>query len=219
MLMSMLSEIELHPLSKEININMKREFNSIDEMVQDARNLGCDTVINCTGFGASQICNDETSMVGGRGVLLHYDRNCEWAKERYRETGLLHDAAILTEDGVWGSDTEPCYIIPRGDRFVVGGCYLEGDTLQNLRSTERQRLVKNAMNFGVDTSKASSVGEWTGFRPCRPNVRLEIDKHFGIAEGVKVIHCYGHGGSGWTTFVGSAKETVDLFEQSNQSKR
>ena len=119
----MLSEVELHPLSKGTNINMKKEYNSIDEMVEDARDLGCDTVINCTGLGASQLCRDENDMVGGRGVLLHYERNCERTKEWYMETELFHDAAILIEDGAWGSDTEPCYIIPRGDKFVVGGSY------------------------------------------------------------------------------------------------
>lgn len=206
----MLSEIQLHPLGKEVNIDMGKNYNSIEEMVQDALDLGCDTVINCTGLGASQLCGDD-SMVGGRGVLLHYNRNCERLKDRYREAEMLHDAAILTEDGLWGTGTEPCYIIPRGNKIVVGGSYLEGDPLQGLRNVERERLVKNAITFGVDTEKASAVGEWVGFRPCRPTVRLEADGYFGISQDVKVIHSYGHGGSGWTTFVGTAKETVDLL--------
>lgn len=211
MLMSMLSEIQLHPLSEGVNIDMNKKYNSIEEMVKDAKDLGCNTVVNCTGMGASLLCGDD-SMVGGRGVLLHYDRNCErLVRDQDREKEMLHDTAILIEDGLWGTSTEPCYMIPRGNKVVVGGSYLEGDTLQGIRDSERERLVKNAMKFGVDTEKSSIVGEWTGFRPCRPSVRLEIDKNFGISEDVKVVHSYGHGGSGWTTFVGTAKETVDLL--------
>jgi len=206
----MLSEIQLHPLSEGVNDGMGRKYKSVEEMVKDAQDLGCNTVVNCTGLGASLLCGDD-SMVGGRGILLHYDRNCERLRDQDRANEMLHDAAILIEDGLWGTGTEPCYMIPRGDKVVVGGSYLEGDTLQGIRNAERERLVKNAMIFGVDTEKSSIVGEWTGFRPCRPTVRLEIDKGFGVFEGVKVVHSYGHGGSGWTTFVGTAKETVNLL--------
>ena len=37
----MLSEIQLHPLTEEIN--MERRYTSIEEMIEDAKNLGCGT--------------------------------------------------------------------------------------------------------------------------------------------------------------------------------
>jgi len=41
-----------------------------------------------------------------------------------------------------------------------------------------------------------------GIRPCRTEIRLEV-------EG-KIIHNYGHGGSGWTVCWGCAEDTVKL---------
>lgn len=180
------------------------KYESVQDMVQDAVRLGCDAVVNCTGLGASSLCSD-TEMVGARGVLIHYDRNnCR------SEENDLKDAAILTEEAPWGSETEPCYLIPRGDVVVVGGSYLENDTHTSLRPEEKKRLAANAQLLGIDTDSCMPVAEWTGFRPCRPTVRCQVDDESGKNENVRVVHNYGHGGSGWTVFVGAAKETANL---------
>lgn len=52
--------------------------------------------------------------------------------------------------------------------------------------------------------------EWVGFRPYRPSARLEIDEVYS-EQGVRVVHSFGYGGSGWTVFVGAAKEAVSLL--------
>nr|MBA3816188.1 hypothetical protein [Parachlamydiaceae bacterium] len=33
-----------------------------------------------------------------------------------------------------------------------------------------------------------------------------------------VVHCYGHGGSGWTTLFGSVSKAIDLFQETQPSK-
>jgi glycine/D-amino acid oxidase-like deaminating enzyme len=32
-----------------------------------------------------------------------------------------------------------------------------------------------------------------------------------VEEGVKLVHNYGHGGSGWTVFCGAAREAASLL--------
>ena len=205
----MYEEVISHPLAIDVNVNMGKEYESIDEMINEAIEKECDTVINCTGLGARKVCTDENDLIGARGILYHYDRaTCA----RRVDPNLINDAVITTEVPPWGVDGYPCYMIPRGEVLVVGGSYLEGDSECEIRLEERKHLERNAHLLGIDTLKSKPINEWTGFRPARSSgVRLEIDNKFGVNEGVRVIHNYGHGGSGWTIFVGAAKEVTNLL--------
>lgn len=206
MLTKMLDEVLSHPLTHDVNVEMDQGgYLSLEDIVDDARALGCDAVFNCTGMGSSKLCKDE-SLVPGRGILLHYDRNC--ARHGLDEATMKYDTAILTEDGPWGSPTDPLYIIPRGDVFVVGGSYHEGDTGAAITAAEKKRLVENATLMGINTSLSSPVHEWVGFRPARQTIRMEKQS----MHGVQVVHSYGHGGSGWTAYVGVAKNSVALLD-------
>jgi len=221
----MLSEIESHPLVLEaqakgeqvISLETGTFYQSLDEIVIDAQKLGCDAIVNCTGLGSTGLCKDEHDLESGRGILLHYDRwNCvKRTANSETTTNPTQDVTILTEDEPWGSATEACYIIPRGDVLVVGGSYQTGDRTPELRVEERQRLERNAWILGIDTRKSTPVSEWAGFRPSRScGVRLELDD--GLRCNVnspisKLVHCYGHGGSGWTVSVGAANEVMSLL--------
>jgi D-amino-acid oxidase len=211
MMQNMLEELEG---SNKVDVNVETgvEYESVDDMMDEAKRLNCDGVLNCTGLGASKLCNDE-QMIGARGVLLHYDRETCIRRSSMNETdlGLMqNDANIMTEDAPWGSGDLPCYLIARGNTIVVGGSYLEGDTETKLRPEERERLLQNAKLVGIDTERTQPVGEWVGFRPYRPTSRCEVDpKH--TSSDIRLVHSYGYGGSGWTVYVGCAKEATKLL--------
>ena len=215
----MVSEIKSHPLMQsEDSFQTTKTYNDIDEIIADAKALGCSSIINCTGMGARKLLSkpsastskEEKSLIGGRGILLHYKRqNCQRINDI--PSSNIHDATIFLEKPV-GTDTEPCYLIPRGDLLVVGGSYFKGDTFEGIRDSEMKRLLKNAKLLGIDTEKEEPCSEWTGFRPCRSIVRLEMDEDILKEDGkMKVIHSYGHGGAGWTVYTAVAKSTVDLL--------
>jgi D-amino-acid oxidase len=201
---TLLKEIEEHP-DADIDVETGVYYESVEHMQEVAKSLNCDTVINCAGMGNQKICHDN-QLVGGRGVLLQLER--KGCPRRESLQGMEHDAVLMTDIPPWGSDTEPCYMIPRGDIIAIGGSYLEGDTHPQLRESERTRLMENAQLMGIDLTNANVRGEWAGFRPYRPLVRCEEEK---TDSSVRVIHCYGHGGSGWTVNVGSAKEVVNML--------
>ena len=214
----MLREIQQHPNTVDVNVETNEYYESVDELKDVAQSLDCDVVVNCCGLGNQKNVAHDKQLIGGRGVLLHYDRTHCPRRRQYDGDATTeeqeHDAVILTECGSWASETEPCYLIPRGDTIVVGGSYLEDDTYPQLRDSERHRLLQNAYNMGIDTTKAQHIGEWTGFRPYRPAVRCEeelFDSSSSSSNGVRVIHSYGHGGSGWTVNVGAAKEVVNIL--------
>ena len=175
----MLDEVRSHPLTVDVQLDGGPHYDSLEHMVEDASKLGCDTVVNCAGLGSSDIC-DDSDLRGGRGALLRYDRR---TCHRHDVSGLgegevaTNDAVVLVDEEPWGSVTEQCYLIPRGDSLLVGGTHLLGDSEAGLREDERSRLTQNARILGIDTDRSDPAGEWVGFRPCRSRgVRLEIDR-------------------------------------------
>ncbi|KAL7470162.1 hypothetical protein ACHAXS_010393 [Conticribra weissflogii] len=216
MLTHMLDEIKSNQHTKLVNVETGKYYSNLDEMVDEAKILGCDILVNCTGLGSQKLCNDN-SMIGARGVLMQYDRtSCIWDGHHEESDCVtdasLQDSVIMIESPPYGSETHPCYMIPRGDIIAVGGTYLEGDGETNVRSEERDKILKNARVMGIDTEKSRPIGNWVGYRPYRPSVRLEQDGNVGVSQGVKIVHNYGAGGSGWTIFYGAAKEAADLVE-------
>jgi glycine/D-amino acid oxidase-like deaminating enzyme len=217
----MLLEIKNHPLMMQrsasdtdiVPIETGYSFNTIEDMAHHAKTLNCSFVMNCTGLGSSYLCND-SSIQGGRGILLHYDRNnCHRRLDSYPDND--QDVAIFVEDAPWASSNEACYIIPRGNVLLVGGSFKLVHSIETdprLGSEERNRLLQNARYLGIDTSRTKPVHEWIGYRPWRPTVRVEKEYLYsdGCQEGIPVIHNYGHGGSGWTVFVGAVHEAINL---------
>lgn len=198
--------------SAELNVDTGHHYESIDEMRDRAALLGCNAVVNCTGLGAARICGDD-EVVAARGILHHYRREtCTRRKDviesLYGDNSL--DAVIMTEE-IWGSETMPCYLIPRGDTIVVGGSYLEGDSEESIREHESKKLLQNAQNMGIDIERSKIIDQWTGFRPSRSSARCELDDRYSTGPGVIVFHSYGYGGSGWTVNVGAANECANIL--------
>ena len=219
MMESFLEEIQNQQGNKtnDVNLETGMYYKSTSEMIDEAKKLDCDTIVNCTGMGAAQICQDD-QLIGGRGVLLQYDRkSCVRLPHPPNEDPLLaapfeqlHDACVMVESPPFGSDEYPCYMIPRGDTIVIGGTYLEGDYEPTMRPQERERLLENARILGIDTDAVKPKGEWVGIRPYRKITRCEVDTDQST-DGVRLIHSYGSGGSGWTVYTGIANDVVQMI--------
>jgi len=207
-LSAMLDEIRSHGDRAEVDVGTGKYYRTPGEMADEARRHGCDAVANCTGLGSREVCGDG-ALVGARGALLHYDRrSVAWTTDD--GGGPMTDASVTIEGGAFGSPTHPCYMIPRGDVLAVGGTYLEGDDEPDVRPEERRKLVENARRMGIDVGRSEPIGEWVGLRPYRPTCRLEVDDRLS-GDGLRFVHSYGYGGSGWTVFVGGAREAASLL--------
>ena len=212
MLMHMLDEITNHENTDHVDVETNKYYTTLEEVVDDAKLHGCDGVVNCTGLGSNTLCND-TSIVGARGILHMYDRqSVAWhIPSDVDKQNKLQDAVITISDPPLGTDTTPCYMIPRGDVIAIGGSVGMCDEEITIRPTERERILQNAQNMGIDTTKSAPISEWVGWRPYRLTARLEVDVELSASSGVTVVHSYGYGGSGWTVFVGVASDNVDLL--------
>jgi len=197
-------------------------YQSQDELFEEAKKFDCDAIVNCTGMGASKLLGD-SELNGARGVMLRYDRSsCK--RLDYQEDGPLaadtanqqHDACFFVDDPPWAEADLPIYKIIRGDDVIIGGTFLLGDTETEVRPHERQRLLETARLVGIDTNASQPKEEWVGFRPYREEIRCEIDSGNSATndnDGIRLVHCYGSGGSGWTIYSGLSKEATRLVMQ------
>lgn len=141
-------------------------------------------VINCTGLGARELCQDKNVYpIRGQVALL----------EPQKEMPLF-----LYEE-------QPFYIVPREDATLIGGTFEEQvwDTTPEPETIER--LYKQAIDLYPQLTQSSFKGSWSGLRPFRKVIRVE-------REAVRnIIHNYGHGGSGFTLAWGCAAEVLELI--------
>ena len=218
MLESFLEELKSNDAT-DVDVETGVYYQSQEELLEEAKGLDCDAVVNCTGLGASELCGD-SDMTPARGVLLKYDReSCKRLDHSKDETmpldsaNMINDACIFADEAPWGTPDLPSYMIIRGDDIVIGGTCLMGDNETEVRPEERKRLLENAWLLGIDTDACQPKEEWVGFRPYRQEIRCEIDEQYSSNDGIRLVHCYGTGGSGWTIYTGLSKEATRLVLQ------
>ncbi len=160
----------------------------IEKEVHDleAEALNFDVLVNCSGLGAKQLCNDENIFaVRGQVALL--------------EPG--YPASIFLDNQT------PCYIVPRKDATIIGGTYEEHEYNEATNEEDLGLLLAKAYNVFSELKDRKKIGSWAGLRPYRTSVRLERE------EGSNIVHNDGHGGSGFTLAFGCADEVASLVEQ------
>jgi D-amino-acid oxidase len=168
------------------------------------RLFDADCIVNCTGLGAAGLCDDVMYPLRGALVRIHND-----GRSMPRITTahcVAHDLASTEQDMV--------FIVPRGrDMLLIGGMTEPhewgldigldnygpvGDMLARCR--EFLPVLESAE---IDAGEPVRVG----LRPFRRgNVRLELE------PGTRIIHNYGHGGSGVTFSWGCALEAAEMAE-------
>jgi len=143
-----------------------------------------DVVVNCAGLGAGDLAGDD-SLEPIRGQVV-----------RVEQIGL--DTMILDEQNPAGVT----YIIPRARDIVLGGVREAGshDPAWD-RATERA-ILDRCIALEPRLARARIVSRAVGLRPGRPRVRLE--------RAGRVIHDYGHGGSGVSLSWGCALDVVAM---------
>jgi D-amino-acid oxidase len=156
-----------------------------------------DLIINCTGLGARHLTGDTTIHgVWGQTLITKPD-------------GLDMTISISDER----DPTDFFYSIPRRDEMVLGGVAIptQDDVAAPPTMQLREAILKRARDHGVMVTQEHVLRDSTGLRPYRPVVRVEPDPDFSKQNpGRRLIHNYGHGGSGYTLCRGCALDVLDL---------
>ncbi|MBX3388559.1 MAG: FAD-dependent oxidoreductase [Phycisphaeraceae bacterium] len=165
------------------------EIRRVDSLAELLAETNAEALINCTGLGARRLTGDtELQAIYGQTVIT--------------APGRIDLAHCLGDER---DESRMFYSIPRRAEVVLGGC-------AEVCSDDRPCTTTRAMT-DVILSRAASMGlepgpvlrESAGLRPYRPSVRLDRD-----AADPRIIHNYGHGGSGYTLCRGCAEEVARL---------
>lgn len=169
----------------EVTITQK-EIQSLDEL--SANN----PIINCTGLGAKELCNDEQLFpIQGQVVKVERSANIQ---------------GFATEYTMGKNENETAYIIPRRDCLVLGGSAKKHHYSTAPDAELTKRIIEYCAEFRPEVKKLVVKESLVGLRPGRTEIRLEKDPQ------LPIIHNYGHGGAGYTVSWGCAFEVVNLVE-------
>lgn len=147
-------------------------------------------VVNASGLGARALCGDDAVRpVRGQLVLV-------------RNPGLR--ASLRIQDDPAGYT----YVHPRSRDVVLGGTFEEGSwDLGGDRATAEAILARCAAHV-PELRGAEITGCPVGLRPDRRGgVRLAAEE---TADGLRIVHNYGHGGAGVTLSWGCADAVARL---------
>jgi D-amino-acid oxidase len=147
-------------------------------------------IVNCTGCGARDLVPDPNVLpVRGQVVVT---TNPGGRTEFFVGTGTDH--GDLT------------YLFPHGDTVVLGGTEEAGNWSREPDPATAERIVAACTAVEPSLRAAKVLGHRVGLRPTRPRVRLEAER----ADGVTIVHNYGHGGAGVSLSWGCAEDAAGL---------
>eukprot|EP00871_Galdieria_phlegrea_P005611 jgi/Galph1/6050/GphlegSOOS_G4649.1 len=174
----------------------------IDAALAAYRHFSAQILVNCTGLGSRELCQDK-SVIPGRGATVRVKSP---ANLRCREF-------VTTSSGPFSSNELPTYVLPRGNQlFTLGGTYFENDWNTTVSIEEAKDIQRRCSLLVPEMANAQVMSTWAGLRPVRPQVRLECE----VLEEDRVplvIHNYGHGGAGVTVSWGCAQHVVSLIAE------
>ncbi len=169
-----------------------------------ARQFEVDAIVNCAGLGARELTGDAVYPL--RGALVRV-RNDGKAMPRVTEAHCISYDDSQTDHGF-------VFIVPRGENMLVLGGLAEPGEWNLDIGLDNYLPVREMLARCIEFMPALKTAEIdaaepvrVGLRPVRnQNVRLELE------AGPRIVHNYGHGGSGVTFSWGCALETVELIE-------
>jgi len=161
----------------------------VPERIEDLRALETPLVINCTGLGARDLCDDDR-LYPIRGQVV-----------RVTNPGLTRG---LDDDH---GPLAMTYIIPRRTDCIVGGTAEKGVWDSTPSDETTAAILERARTLEPRLRDADVLDVRAGLRPGRDAVRLKVER---VDDSGLLIHNYGHGGAGYTLAWGCADEVMSL---------
>ncbi|RYP71491.1 hypothetical protein DL771_004746 [Monosporascus sp. 5C6A] len=168
-----------------------------------------DIIVNASGLGAHTLANDD-QIFPVRGAV----------KRMNMPHPFLEDNAVLlpAQYDIADNPSKTIFIVPRREDTLVVGSIIQRnnwDLSLTHQSPEVMAMWERAKEFITHLQENRGLGEderplAQGLRPfSHSNVRVSADNR---TNSCRVVHNYGHGGSGWTLAVGCAWTCVKLVE-------
>lgn len=103
------------------------------------------------------------------------------------------------------------YVIPQSDSVVLGGTFQLNNWSTTSNESDTRKILRMCSKALPALEHVRHGKVQVGLRPYRDaGVRLEYEKTY---DGMNIIHCYGHSGSGVTLSWGCAKDVVNIVKE------
>ena len=153
-------------------------------------------VVNCAGVGARDLVPDPAlRAVRGQHVVVE-------------NPGL--DEFFMTEPvgPAWTS------LFPHGERLILGSVAREDDWDTTPRTEDAEAILARCAAIEPRVRDARILEHQVGLRPARNVVRVEAQ----TLDAARLVHNYGHGGTGVALSWGCAREVVALVAALGQTR-
>jgi D-amino-acid oxidase len=151
-------------------------------------------VVNCSGLASRELA-DDASVYPVRGQIV-----------RVTNPGL--SLSVRDEHHPAGR----AYVHPRSEDCILGGTLEPNEWDTTIDPATSAAIIARCRDIAPALQGASVIESLVGLRPGRPTVRVEEDDSRGA--GARIIHNYGHGGSGITISWGCAGDVTELLRKS-----
>ncbi|KAJ5081226.1 hypothetical protein N7456_013464 [Penicillium angulare] len=186
--------------------------NLIDQEAHILRMYQADAIVNATGMARELASDKEVYPLRG-GVLRVINDGTDFPKI----DNSLIVAADKKDDGTYG---ERAFVVPRNDNILILGSIEqahEWDLNLNINSPIVQQMRVRCEEFLPVLKKARLDPRYPlaqGLRPYRSSrIRVEREGNASNGQQSRIVHCYGHGGAGWSLAFGSSRECIRLVEE------
>ncbi|KAM0418802.1 hypothetical protein ACHAPT_012243 [Fusarium lateritium] len=187
---------------------LDQPINSVGQQLLE--DFGADAIVNATGLGARELAGD-ADVYPVRGAVRRVE-NTHQGQFRH-----LNDAYLVPAQRDKNKHpTKTVFIVPRNDDVLYVGSIIQPNNHDlNLRpdSPEVRVMWDRAGEFMPSLLHAGFFPGFPfaqGLRPfTRRNVKVRADEEATFP----LVHNYGHGGSGWTLGMGTARCAVLILER------
>lgn len=167
-------------------------------------------IVNATGLGARKLAGDK-DVYPVRGAVLRVENTRRGLFQH------LNDAYLVpAQKDHHKFPTKTIFIVPRSDDVLYVGSIIQSkNDKMNLsqESPEVQDMWDRAGDFVKNLRHAGLVPEYPfaqGLRPfTKNNAKIRADEEADFP----LVHNYGHGGSGWTLGIGTARCVLYIVEK------
>ncbi|KAH9211511.1 nucleotide-binding domain-containing protein [Leptodontidium sp. 2 PMI_412] len=179
------------------------------------RRFNAGAIVNASGLASKELALDP-SCYPLRGALLRFINDGKDFPKITTAMSIGADASL---------DNEIMFLVPRNDDILIAGGIAQRDEWYldlMLDSPVVQRMRARCEAFLPCLKNARLDPEYPlaqGLRPGREkNIRVERDCRTSGGRQSRIVHSYGHGGSGWSLSFGCAEEVVALVEDVLQER-
>jgi D-amino-acid oxidase len=180
------------------------------------RAYGACAIVNATGLGAKELAGDPT-VFPLRGALIRVKNDGKRFPRVTQALCVTHDETRPGEDTI-------VFVVPRNDDVLILGGVAQRDEWNldlTLDSPEMKRIRKRCNDFvpGLENAELDPEAPIVqGLRPLTTqNVRVAREPRLVRRDGrlvkSKIVHSYGHGGSGFTLSFGCAADVLGHVRQ------